>query len=75
MPGLLDWYLGKTGYEAQQYNGKADPSRPFNLWEPVAGDHGAHGEFDNRASNSSPELWMSIHRNAVAGGLLTLAAV
>jgi NAD(P)-dependent dehydrogenase (short-subunit alcohol dehydrogenase family) len=74
VPGLLDWYLGKTGYEAQQYNGKADPSRPFNLWEPVAGDHGAHGDFDDRASNSSPELWTSIHRNALGLGALVLVA-
>jgi NAD(P)-dependent dehydrogenase (short-subunit alcohol dehydrogenase family) len=76
VPGLLDWYLAKTGYNAQQYDGKADPSRPFNLWEPVDAqeDRGAHGAFDDRASNSSAELWMSKHRKLVLAGLATLAA-
>jgi short-subunit dehydrogenase len=76
VPGLLDWYLAKTGYNAQQYDGKADPSRPFNLWEPVDAqeDCGAHGAFDDRASNSSAELWMGKHRKLVLAGLATLAA-
>ena len=74
VPGLLDWYLGKTGYNAQQHDGKADPSRAFNLWEPVDADqdHGAHGSFDARATRSSPELWTSMHRNLVLGGLIAL---
>jgi hypothetical protein len=40
----------------------------------VAGDHGAHGAFDDRASECSGELWVSMNRNFVCGGLLALAA-
>ncbi|MGI9106516.1 MAG: SDR family oxidoreductase [Pyrinomonadaceae bacterium] len=67
-PGLLDYYLGRTGYESQQTDEPIDPNRPNNLWEPVAGDHGAHGIFDARSSSFSPQLWANMNR-----GLLTLA--
>ena len=34
-PGLLDRYLARIGYDSQQYDGKEDPNRPDNLWQPV----------------------------------------
>ncbi len=61
VPGLLDIYLGKTGYKSQQYNGPRDPDAPINLWEPAPGDYGAHGEFDSRSKPSSKELWLATH--------------
>ena len=61
-PGLLDHYLGRTGYDSQQTNEPEDPNRPNNLWEPVAGDHGTHGTFDTRAHKRSSELWLDLHR-------------
>jgi NAD(P)-dependent dehydrogenase (short-subunit alcohol dehydrogenase family) len=80
VPGLLDIYLGKTGYSGQQYDGPADPERPDNLWEPLEGDFGAHGAFDDRAKTSSPALWLVQNRNwlalaAAGAGALALAAV
>jgi NAD(P)-dependent dehydrogenase (short-subunit alcohol dehydrogenase family) len=69
-PGLLDHYLGRTGYDAQQYDGYEDPERPDNLWKPVPHDYGAHGDFDKRASSHSVQLWADTHR-----GLLALAGV
>ena len=56
-PGLLDYYLANTGYSGQQTDEPADPDQPNNLWEPLPGDRGAHGSFDNRAQDSSPQLW------------------
>jgi NAD(P)-dependent dehydrogenase (short-subunit alcohol dehydrogenase family) len=70
VPGLLDRYLACTGYDSQQYNGPEDPNRPDNLWQPVRGDHGAHGAFDARARSWSPQLWTNEHRS-----VLGLAAV
>ena len=61
-PGLLDRYLARTGYDSQQYDGAEDPNRPDNLWQPVPGDHGAHGAFDSRARSYTPQLWASEHR-------------
>lgn len=73
-PGLLDHILARTGYNSQQHDGSEDPNRPNNLWEPLGGDHGAHGAFDARARNWSPQLWTSEHRTLVGLGVLTLAA-
>jgi NAD(P)-dependent dehydrogenase (short-subunit alcohol dehydrogenase family) len=79
-PGFADWYLARNGYEAQQTDELVEPDRRDNLWEPVPGDHGAHGTFDDRASASSPQLWASKNRKllttAAAGlGGFTLGAI
>jgi NAD(P)-dependent dehydrogenase (short-subunit alcohol dehydrogenase family) len=73
IPGLLDRYLARTGYDSQQYDGPEDPNRPDNLWEPVPGDHGAHGAFDARARNWSPQLWTSEHRTWLTISMMALA--
>ena len=72
-PGLLDHIFARTGYDSQQYDGTEDPNRPNNLWHPVLGDHGAHGAFDTRARNWSPQLWTSEHRTVLALGFLAFA--
>jgi len=69
-PGFADWYLSKAGYDAQQTDEPISPARRDNLWEPVPGDHGARGQFDERASDSSTQLWATTHR-----GLFALAGV
>lgn len=63
-PGYGDRYLGRTGYQGQQTDEPRDPNRPDNLWEPLdeAEDHGAHGVFDDRATESCPGLWFEEHR-------------
>ena len=56
-PGYADRRLARAGYDAQQTDEPADPARPHNLWRPLAGDHGAHGRFDDRARDwSAPAL-------------------
>jgi hypothetical protein len=79
-PGLLDRYLGRTGYDAQQTDQPAEPDRPDNLYYPVPGDHGAHGRFTDQSSDSSLQLWARMHQGSVGiaaalGGLLALASV
>jgi NAD(P)-dependent dehydrogenase (short-subunit alcohol dehydrogenase family) len=66
VPGWLDRYLARTGYDSQQHDGAEDPNRADNLWQSVPGDHGAHGAFDARARSWSPQLWTSEHRTLVA---------
>jgi hypothetical protein len=75
VPGLLDRYLGRTGYQSQQTDVPEDPKRSDNLWQPVAGDHGAHGEFDERAHGTSIELWAVTHPAVVAAGAATAGAL
>jgi NAD(P)-dependent dehydrogenase (short-subunit alcohol dehydrogenase family) len=61
-PGYADRYLAKHGYEAQQTDEPTDPNRPHNLWDPVRGDPGAHGVFDDRAARLRGVLWSTTHR-------------
>jgi NAD(P)-dependent dehydrogenase (short-subunit alcohol dehydrogenase family) len=74
-PGLLDRYLGRTGYRSQQTGEPAVPDRPANLWQPVPGDRGAHGGFDHRAHGHSPQLWLATHPVALAAAVGAAAAV
>ena len=74
-PKLLDHYLGSTGFEAQQTDQPADPDRPSNLWEPVEGDHGAHGDFDHRAHPRSLQVWANAHRGWLALAGAAVAAL
>lgn len=75
VPSLADHYLARTGYDAQQYDGREDPNRPHNLWNPLPGDHGAHGDFDRRARTTSLELWAETHAAWLAlAGLGSAAA-
>lgn len=66
-PGLLDRYLGKNGYDSQQYDGFDDPNRPNDLWSPLDRDFGAHGDFDNRAHAFSWQLWLDKNRRLLLG--------
>ena len=76
-PGLLDRYLGRTGFDGQQTDQPSPPDRPVNLWEPVDtdDDYGAHGVFDDRARDTSGQWWLTTHRRPVlaAGGAVAAA--
>ena len=75
-PGLLDRYLARTGFKSQQTDEQRPPDAPVNLWKPADGhgepDAGAHGDFDDRSTSRSAQLWASQHHGllAAAGGAL-----
>jgi len=73
MPSFGDKYLAREGYDSQQHDGPEDPNRSNNLWEPVAGDHGAHGSFDGLAEASSFQLWTVTHSKWLAAAAFMLA--
>jgi NAD(P)-dependent dehydrogenase (short-subunit alcohol dehydrogenase family) len=82
-PGLLDRYLGRTGFSSQQTEERRPEDDPVNLWEPADGvdgrDFGAHGAFDDKARDRSTQQWVS-HRypqvaTALAAGALGGVAV
>jgi NAD(P)-dependent dehydrogenase (short-subunit alcohol dehydrogenase family) len=66
-PALADHYLARKGYEAQLTDEPLEPGRPDNLFEPVAGDPGAHGPFDARARPRSLQLYARMHPLLVGG--------
>ncbi|WP_161888502.1 SDR family oxidoreductase [Pontibacter russatus] len=74
-PWFADYVLAKNGYEGQQTNEPEDPNRRDNLWEPIPGDHGAHGTFDDQATYSSPQVWLSLNRDLLLQGALALGGV
>jgi NAD(P)-dependent dehydrogenase (short-subunit alcohol dehydrogenase family) len=73
-PGLIDRYLARAGYDAQQTGEPADPDRPNNLWQPVPRYYAAHGRFDSRAKPWSLQWWVNTHRRSVALGLVVAFA-
>jgi NAD(P)-dependent dehydrogenase (short-subunit alcohol dehydrogenase family) len=74
VPGLLDRLLGRTAVDGQHTGEPLPAGRLDNLYQPVPGDHGAHGRFDALAARSSVQVWLDTHRMALAAGLLLLAA-
>lgn len=75
MAGLLDHYLARKGYTAQQTDRNPRPDRPDNLYRPAPRDLGAHGAFDARARARSLELWLRTHPKTVLGAVVGGAAL
>src|SRR5581483_4963607 len=74
VPGLLDRYLARTAYRAQQTERADDHARPDNLFEPVAPAARTHGRFDAQARRRSSALWAVEHRGSLlAAGALAAA--
>src|SRR3954452_22394595 len=77
-PALLDRYLVRSGFDAQQTD--QPPTGEDNLFEPVdrrrADDHGAHGIFDDTSHDRSWQATLARHPAATAvGGLAAVTAV
>jgi short-subunit dehydrogenase len=73
-PGIGDRYLARTGFDSQQTDEPAPSDRRDNLWEPVPGDHGAHGRFDDRAGPRTTHFWLVRHRRLVGAAAIAAAA-
>ena len=75
-PGLIDHYLAKAGYSGQLTDQPTAPDAPANLFEPVKGDYGAHGRFNDEARAVSWQMFTDRHRTilfaALAVGLVAL---
>lgn len=68
IPGLLDRYLGKSGYDAQQREQKDRHDRPDNLWKPAPDPLGERGPFDDQAHDSSVQVSLDLNRGWIALG-------
>ncbi|SDR93837.1 SDR family oxidoreductase [Microlunatus soli] len=77
-PWLLDRYLARTGFAAQQSDADQPPGQANNLWEPLDGpdgfDRGPHGRFDDRAKSRSYQSWASEHHASIAVGTAGVVA-
>lgn len=72
---MLDRYLAATGFSGQQDKEPVSPDRRDNLYEPVPGDHGAHGRFDAKARTHSTQLALTKHRRLVAFALAGIGLI
>jgi NAD(P)-dependent dehydrogenase (short-subunit alcohol dehydrogenase family) len=75
LPGYLDRKLARQAYEGQESKKPIALGRPDNLYQPLAGDHGAHGRFDSRAIDHSAQLWLVTHPAAIVAAMIILALV
>ncbi|WP_433869057.1 SDR family oxidoreductase [Saccharopolyspora sp. CA-218241] len=78
VPGLLDRYLARNGYDSQQNRAVRDPHRAANLWQPADGpdrrDYGAHGVFTSTARSRSLQMWLSQRRGRLLATASAVAA-
>jgi short-subunit dehydrogenase len=74
-PGLLDKYLAHAAWEGALLPEPSNPEQPDNFWQPLPGDHGAHGPFDAVAEDHSLQLWATKHRNGLLAATLSGVAV
>ncbi len=72
IPGLIDRYLARTGYQSQQTDEPIRQDRPDNLMQPVQKDFGAHGRFDRGAVQVSLQAWLDRYRVALLTGVALL---
>lgn len=74
-PALLDRYLAKTGYGAQQTPEREHKQRRGNLDRPADTDedYGAHGDFDESSHRRSIQARLARHP-ALLGAAVTAAA-
>lgn len=74
-PWFVEWYLARTNVDAQQAPDHDPAPDRTNLWEPVPGDAGAHGDFDDTATSHSPVLALTLRpARTAAVGAAALAA-
>jgi short-subunit dehydrogenase len=65
-PNYADHVLARNGYQGQQTDQPVSPDHQDNLLNPVPGDHGAHGPFDDKACSHAPLLWADMNRQWLA---------
>lgn len=72
VPEYLDHFMAKNGISGQLTNQPEDENRQDNLYQPVPGDQGSHGDFDDQAQNYSIYDTIYDHKKTLAliGGTL-----
>lgn len=66
-PGLLDWYLGKKGWNSQFVDKPNEQNGEDILFETLPGDPGAHGPFEQREHGPDFVMKLNTHPRALAG--------
>lgn len=75
VPSFVDWILSRNGFSGQQTNEPESKNRNHNLYDPIPGDHGVHGNFGKKAKNLSLTFWFNKRQYMVVTIVLILVAV
>jgi NAD(P)-dependent dehydrogenase (short-subunit alcohol dehydrogenase family) len=67
-PRAGDLVLLRTGWKSQHTQQLKPRDSPDNLFEPMPGDPGAHGRFDERSRESTAWTWLRLHRGLLGAG-------
>jgi NAD(P)-dependent dehydrogenase (short-subunit alcohol dehydrogenase family) len=68
-PRAGDLVLLRNGWKGQHTEELKPTDSPDNLFEPLPGDPGAHGRFDDRSRSTTAWTWLRLHRGAVGAAL------
>jgi NAD(P)-dependent dehydrogenase (short-subunit alcohol dehydrogenase family) len=73
-PRAGDLVLLRNGWTGQHTDEPKPKDSPDNLFEPMPGDPGAHGRFDDRSRATTALTRLRIKRGTIGGGILAGAA-
>ena len=68
-PRAGDRILLRTGWSGQHTQELKPTDSPDNLFEPLPGDPGTHGRFDDRSRKSTAWTWLRLHRGVIGAGM------
>jgi NAD(P)-dependent dehydrogenase (short-subunit alcohol dehydrogenase family) len=68
-PRAGDLILLRNGWKGQHTSQLKPTDSPDNLFEPMPGDPGAHGRFDDTSRGTTAWTWLRLHRGLVGAGL------
>jgi len=68
-PRAGDLVLLRNGWKGQHTEDLKPTDSPDNLFEPMPGDPGAHGRFDERARGTTAWTWLRLHRGRLGAAL------
>ncbi len=74
-PELADRLSAFIGWNWQQTDEPINTEGRDNLYEPVPGDHGAHGRYDDKAFSHNIQLQYTMHRAPLLIGAAGIAAL
>ncbi|HEY7002983.1 MAG TPA: hypothetical protein VH281_01775, partial [Gaiellaceae bacterium] len=73
-PRAGDLVLLRNGWQGQHTSEPKPTGSPDNLFEPLPGDPGAHGRFDDRSRSTTAWTWLRLHRAPIGAALAGAAA-
>lgn len=75
IPGLLDRYLGKTGWDAQFLDKPNNQNGRDILFTTLPDDPGAHGPYKDREQGPDLVMWLSTHPRVMVASAASAIAV